>query len=200
MTADDRELRGNRIGLDGRFLLAPRLSVSGSAAAWDLGISGGPAVDASVASVWRATQRWNLGAGFEQTSVFENLETVVSRLHGTGPFASLAFESPMTTFSFRASAQELSDDNGQAAGDADLDARALVAPQSRSSDRMGRIAPLSDVIAGVLLAVAPDQSGRPACSTPTSSPSLASRTIGSRRSRSAISWASTTTARPITIR
>ena len=36
---------------------------------------------------------------------------MVSRLHGTGPFASLAFESPMTTFSFRASAQELSDDN-----------------------------------------------------------------------------------------
>ena len=79
----------------------------------DSWISGGPAVDASVASVWRATQRWSLGAGFEQTSVLENLETVVSRLHGTGPFASLAFESPTTTFSFRASAQELSDDNGR---------------------------------------------------------------------------------------
>ena len=111
MSADDHELRGNRIGLDGGFTLSRHLRIAGSAAAWDLGLSGGPAVDASVASVWRATDRWKLTAGFEQASIFENLDTVVGRLHGTGPFAALAFESPVMTFAFRASAQELSDDN-----------------------------------------------------------------------------------------
>jgi tetratricopeptide (TPR) repeat protein len=113
MSADDLELRGNRVGLEGGFNVAPRLRLAGSAAAWDLGISGGPAVDASVTSVWRASDRWDLAAGFERASVFENLDTVVGRLHGAGPFAAVAFESPVMTFTFRASAQELSDDNGR---------------------------------------------------------------------------------------
>ena len=111
MVSENQELRGNRIGLEAGFLLSPRMRIAGTAAGWDLGMSGGPAVDGSVTSVWSATDRWNLSGGFERTSVLENLDTVVGRLQGTGPFASLAFESPMMTFEFRASAQELSDDN-----------------------------------------------------------------------------------------
>jgi tetratricopeptide (TPR) repeat protein len=113
MSADDRDLRGNRVGLEAKFLVSPRLRIAGTGAAWDLGISGGPAVDASVTSVWRAADRWHLTAGFERTSVFENLETVLGQLRGTGPFAAIAFETPNTTFALRASAQELSDDNGR---------------------------------------------------------------------------------------
>ncbi len=110
-SASDRMLRGHRAALAGAFSISSSLAVNAQATLWNLASTGATTTDGSFSGTWRARDRWAFGAGFDRSSIFENLGTIEDRLQATGPFASVTYGSPTTTFDLRVSRQDLSDGN-----------------------------------------------------------------------------------------
>ena len=122
---------GLHAGLTGSAAITPAFGLEARASVWNFPIAGGVTPDVRIRAAWRPADRWIVGAGAAREPLFENLTTLERRIAGTGAFADIAFTSPRTSVSVRASAQSLTDGNDRT--------RATISMSHAVSDRLRQL-------------------------------------------------------------
>lgn len=109
VSSDTRALNGYRGGVQGMYLVGPRLAVDARAGLWTFDARN--TFEAQARGVWTATERVVVEGGLNLEPIQENLTTVEQGLTAAGPFARVRAATPNTTLDVRAAWQRVSDGN-----------------------------------------------------------------------------------------